>query len=116
MTNQEIINLYNGIAAIGQQQLPAKIAYALLRDKKIIEPYFQAIEECRLDIIQQYAEIDGAMYSVPAINQEKFTKEINELYSFNNEDIYLQKIKLPDDISISLDVLEVLMPIISEED
>lgn len=117
MTNQQILLLYEQLKDWQDTSFPINVTYALMYNKQVLEPLYETIMNCRLGLIKEYAFIDGDHYEVRPECQERFVNEMQELLSYN-ENIQLKKIKLSDlsDTNISMQALENLMPIISEED
>ena len=61
MKNLEIFALYDSLNELSQKsdvKLPAKIGYICLKNKNLLEPYYKTISESRMQIIQEYAEVD----------------------------------------------------------
>ena len=120
MTNSEIFVLYDSLNELSQKndvKLPAKIGYICLKNKNLLEPYYKTISESRMQIIQEYAEVDedGSM-RVPEDKIPEANDKLQEILDIE-EEVDLQKININDiGESLPMDILTGLMPIIIEEE
>lgn len=121
MTNSEAYNFYSALQELqkNKNSFPAKIAYAIIRNSHLLEDIVKSMNAARDEMVRTYCEPlpdDSGRYKVKEEYLEKFQKEFNDLYAVENE-VSLQKISLSDldGISLSLDDMNALYPMISEE-
>ena len=74
MTNQEILNHVNNIGSIMDFRLPAKVSYALNKNRK-------AILEAHNCFLEEYAKLQQEY----PVGGDEFEKEVEELLSVENE-------------------------------
>ena len=121
MTNAEIYALGERLAQLSQQEIsfPAKVAYAILRNQKILAPIIRDIEEVRASIVTKYCDPapDGKDQYVPRKETaDILNKELTDLASIENSSLTLHKFSLSelDGINLSVADMEALYPIIEE--
>lgn len=118
MKNKDIYDLYEGLAAVGQNnelKFDARTSFYLARNKNLLEPYYNAIIETRTKILDKYGKVqeDGNWF-VPKDKIEEFTREWDAFMSIENI-VNLQKIKIEDfQTQINIEIMEKLLPIIEE--
>lgn len=89
MTNQEIIN-FAGLM-LGDRHLPVKIAFAIHKNARTIEPAFKAYGETRKKLIEQYAKKDAEGKPIVEDDNyiiedaEQFNVDMNELLTEETE-------------------------------
>lgn len=107
VNNFQLFNLYEGLVQIMNTKLdlPIKIGYALLKNKNILLPMYEAISESIRLISQK------------EISDEEKNQELTELSNYEN-DIALEKIKFSEiaEKSLPLDLLEKIYLIIDDEE
>lgn len=116
MTNGEIVNLYEGLQSIKTIALPIQVTYVFLRDNQVLSPLYQAIMQCRDDLVRKYgAPQEDGTYTVPQENIGQFQEEINQLANIENQ-VELTKVSLSElsSLNLSMSELQAIMPIISE--
>lgn len=116
LTNKQVEALYDAIVTIQDAQFPVTIAFKLLKNKQTLQPIYEAIEQCRYEVIKKYGEITDNNYVIPAKFAEYYQAEMKQLYSETNEDIKLDKVQLPVDSNCSIALLEALSPILDMDD
>ena len=119
MTNKELLNIYNALQEIKTTAFPAKISYTLVRSKNQMEPIMRAYTTAQREALVKYAEPvpeEFEQYYAPA-QDSPYWKEIEDLDNMK-VDIELPHFLLKDieNIDISLQVMNALMPMIEEED
>ena len=120
MTNKEVYDFYSALQGVQvDQHMPAKVAYAIIRNEHLTEPIVRSIDVARNGMIEKYCDPtpdEQGRYFVKEEFKEQFNKEIDELLAVEN-DIYLYMINLSDleEVSLSLAEMRALYPMISEE-
>lgn len=119
MTNKEILNIYNALLEIKTTPFPAKISYILMRNKNKMEPIVQAYLSAQQQALDKYAkpvENEKGKYYIPE-NTSEYWKEIKELDNIAVKiDLSSFSLKDIENVNISLEVMNALMPMIEEED
>ena len=115
MTNNEIILLYKGILELRKKQLEvdATTCFLLITNKKRLEPIADSITETSEQLFKKYAErVDNELKILPE-HMNEFWDEYHKLMAIETE-VQLEKIPIEklNNIKISLDVMEYLLPII----
>ena len=117
MTNQEILNIYDGIQELIRSKMPLNIktSYILAKDKKILEPYVETIKEQQMLLYKKYGHEENGGIKVNNEDIPALQKDLKELLSINNT-IGISKVAIQnlDDINIDIETLEKLIPIIDE--
>ena len=119
MTNSEILKVYKGITDLSKKNisLNIKTSYILAKNRQILEPYVQIIEEKQIELYQKYGEInEDSTIRVPKEKIQVMREELKTLMEIKNK-VEITKITLDDlgENNIDIDTLENLMPIIIEE-
>mgnify|MGYP007056328404 FL=1 len=119
MLNKDILTLFSGlqtIAANTEMQLPAKVAFAIARNIKVLTPIVEDIETARIHIGETYGILTEQGYNVPSVSQEVANKELLALANTEVE-VPIVKIKISDieDLNISVSIAEALIFMIEEE-
>ncbi len=117
--NLEIYNLYKSLSDLScanDIKLSAKIGYICIKNKKIIEPYFQTIDESRINIIQNYLKEDEeGNLRVPEDKIKEANEKLQEILDIE-EDVNIQKVNINDiQESLPMDILTGLMPMLIDE-
>lgn len=119
MTNEEILKVYQGITELINKKavLNIKTSYTLAKNKSVLTPFVQVIENERIKIYDKYGtRSEEGNITVPNERIPELEKDADELLAIENK-VPIVKIKIDDlaDAEIGLDILENLMPIIIEE-
>lgn len=94
-------------------KLPIKMNFYLQKNKKTLFDLAQEIEKSRLEIASAYGELDEEtqQYQVPADKVEAASKDLNELFSIE-QDVNIYKINidsLSDDFVLTTAQMEAIM-------
>ena len=120
LQNKEMMSVYYGLQTLVNDKtikLPARVAYAIIKNIKTLEKSVQAVEETRQALLQQNGELDlsapGIAYKIPPDKIDYVNKELNDLGSIENE-INLSMIKFSDieDKELSVSQMDALYPMI----
>ena len=119
MTNEEILKVYQGITELINKKavLNIKTSYTLAKNKSVLTPFVQVIENERIKIYDKYGtRSEEGNITVPNERIPELEKDADELLAIENK-VPIVKIKIDDlaDAEIGLDIFENLMPIIIEE-
>lgn len=116
MTNEEIYTHAAKLAEAFQdnsQRLPVKVNFYIQKNKNTLLPLGQNIEESRMEIIRNFGQLseDGESYMIPDENIETVQKELNDLFTLEQEvDIYKVSIEsFPEDISLTTGQMDAIM-------
>ena len=116
LTNNQIYNYaitLNEAFADNTQKLPMKVNFYLQKNKKILIELGKDIEESRMEIIQNYGELneDGSQYIIPKDKIEIIQKELEDLLTLTQEvNIYMISAdSLTDDISLTTGQMEAIL-------
>lgn len=97
----------------GEQKLPIKVNFYLSKNKNTLMGLAQDIEQARIGIAQTYGVLDesGEQYQIPDDKLEEASKELNDLFSLEQEvNIYTIKAdSLDDDLTLTMAQMEALM-------
>ena len=99
-------------------KLPIKMNFYLQKNKKTLFDLAQEIEKSRLEIASAYGELDEEtqQYQVPADKVEAASKDLNELFSIE-QDVNIYKINidsLSDDFVLTTAQMEAIMFMIED--
>lgn len=103
LTNNEIYAYARNLTEAfenNDQKLPIKISFYLQKNKNTLIELAQDIEKSRMEIAQNYGEIDESnqQYIIPPEKMEEATKELTDLFSLEQEvQIYTVSIDSFDD-------------------
>ena len=117
LTNLQIYNyasnLLEEFSNSAELKLPVKVNFYLQKNLLTLKNLATEIEESRLNIIQEYGQINenGTSYFIPNENIEKAQQELNDLFALEQEvQIYMIKLdSFNDDILLSMSQMESLM-------
>lgn len=122
MRNEEVelnfINLSNMANYV--TKFPSKVAYAIVRNRRILEPIYQDIILCKRNILEKYGRLDetkGAGYydlgSEENVNKAK--RELEEVDKIDTE-VTINKISFSDieNLSLSLQEMDALYFMLDE--
>lgn len=97
----------------GEQKLPIKVNFYLSKNKNTLIGLAQDIEQARIGIAQTYGVLDesGEQYQIPDDKLEEASKELDDLFSLEQEvNIYTIKAdSLDDDLTLTMAQMEALM-------
>ena len=103
----EIVESVDGIKELSALKLPAKTAYQIARNMKLINAELDEFNKARSSLITDKYGVrseDGDSFQVPPKNVEKFTKEMTDLLNMEiNLDIY--PVELTDEVLLSADTM-----------
>lgn len=90
LTNYEIYNItasYNEVFQDFNQYLPVKVNFYLQKNINALAAAAQEIEQARLEVAKQYGVLveDGSGYSIPEDRIPQANKELNDLFSIEQE-------------------------------
>lgn len=118
MTNEEILNLYEGLCEISQNKdlkFKATTSFLLAKNKNLITPFYEAIIETRDKLIEKYGEQkeDGIL-----IPNEKLAQFKSELNAFLKTTTYIDVESIPltafEEEKIGIDLMGKLIFIIKK--
>lgn len=120
LTNQQIVEIYEGLyslRAAGQQALPISVGFLIVKALKELQSSYEAITEMRAAVGTKYGVLqDDGSYFVEAKDRAAANKELQELMEIkSNINLDLIPLSLLNDISIPLDVIYNIYPIINGE-
>ena len=100
MTNLEIYNITNNLLGAfndNTQKLPVKVNFFLQKNKKILLSLAQEIEEERINIAQNYGNLDSKTgnYSVDSDHIKAAQQDLNNLFNIE-QDVNIVKINYSD--------------------
>lgn len=117
LTNNEIYNIATNLVKTfndNEQRLPVKIGFYLQKNKNLLISLAQDIDNARTDIIKAYgvsSEEDPEKYSIPQEKMPEAMKELEELFSLEQE-VQIHKINIdnfPDDLILTTEQMESIM-------
>lgn len=116
MTNNEIYNYTRQLMEAfqdGEQRLPVKVNFYLQKNKNTLLALAQDIEKARLEIAQNYGELDesGEQYQIPNDKLAAASKELEDLFNLE-QDVNIYKINidsLSDDLTFTTAQMEAIM-------
>lgn len=90
LTNNEIYAYARNLVEAfenNDQKLPIKISFYLQKNKNTLIELAQDIEKSRMEIAQNYGEIDKSnqQYIIPPEKMEEATKELTDLFNLEQE-------------------------------
>lgn len=118
MKNKDIYDLYEGLYEISQDKelkFDIQTSFILAKDKRILEPIYNAIIEARQVALEKYGEpLESGEWRIPKKNIKDFTKEWNDFMETDSF-VSLQGITLEDIKSekIGIDLMEKLLILIN---
>lgn len=100
----QVVSSQEALKTLSTKLLPAKIAYKIQKNLRLLEPETTQYEKLRSQLImEKYGEeeVEGSgEFRVPPSNLAEFLKELNELLELEIE-ADIQKVTLPDTFEIS---------------
>lgn len=117
MLNKDILILFQGLQELSVEIFPAKIAFVIARNLKVLTPIVEDIEIARFSIGRKYGVSAEAGYYIPEDKQEAANKELQDLGNIE-VDVPIIKIKISDieNISLSAATAAAIIPMIEEEE
>lgn len=121
MTNIEIYNnamqLANAFTG-DDVHLPMKINFYMQKNKKVLMDLSKEIEDARVQIAAKYGVLneEGTSYNIPEDKVEEASKELNDLFSLEQE-VHIYTInmeQLPEHIELSTAQMEAMLFMIDE--
>lgn len=97
----------------GEQKFPIKVNFYLQKNKTTLLALAQDIEKARLEIAQNYGELNetGEQYIIPNDKMAEATKELEDLFNLEQE-VQIYKINIDsfsDDMMLTAAQMEALM-------
>lgn len=123
MKNNEIVQIYNGLTTLANDNtlhLPAKVAYAVVRNLKTITPIAQDIIKQKEKIGATYGKyvengMGGAYFNIPEDKIPLATKELDDLLEMDTPFSPLQiKMESIENLELSIDAMQALYFMIGE--
>ena len=113
-----LVNLYQSLLEnFDNLFLPIKVNFYFKQNIKTLICKGLEIDNFRNEIIKKYAKLEDDKYKFKEDNLKKANKEIEELMSLEQElDIKLIPLSVFDNIQITPKMMEIFMPMISEEE
>lgn len=116
MTNNEIYTYARVLMEVfqdGEQKFPIKVNFYLQKNKTTLLALAQDIEKARLEIAQNYGELNetGEQYIIPNDKMAEATKELEDLFNLEQE-VQIYKINIDsfsDDMVLTAAQMEALM-------
>ena len=116
MTNNEIYIYTRQLMEAfqdGEQRLPVKVNFYLQKNKTTLLALAQDIEKARMDIAQNYGELNeaGDQYQIPNEKLADAAKELEDLFGLE-QDVNIYKINidsLSDDLTLTTAQMEAIM-------
>ena len=90
LTNEKIYNItntYTQVFADFKSYIPAKVNFAIQKNMQVLAAAAQGIEETRMEVAKHYGikNDDGSGYSIPEDARPQVQKELNDLFSIEQE-------------------------------
>lgn len=101
MKNSEIISCYEGLTNVRQaatRRLPARVAFAIIRNLKTLQPIVEDIQTTYNELLTKYADpVEGEdnRFKVKEGCLDPFNTEVSALYDLDTE-VPIVKIKFSD--------------------
>ena len=119
LTNQQIHELYEAIILLKQIELPIKTSFNLIKNLKVLEPIYQAIQETRNEVLVKFGYDGTPNYQFAPEKVAEINGELNKILAIESE-IAVSQIWMAD-LEKHLPqatpaLLEALYPILREEE
>lgn len=120
LTNVEILKLFEGLNKLRgdrSQVLPIKAGFAIVKDIKILEPIYTSIITMRDELVRTYGEQkDDGSIAIPPDKVQQTNEELSKLSEIENEvELDILPLSMLQDLSFTLEEIDVLYPIINSE-
>lgn len=123
---QEIYNMYDAIMQLSQEKTTMPTAYYIAKNTKVIKEEASQIDEARQKLINEYGEKkeDGSLNTqengMIKIEENGLVAFQEQLGKLMNAEIEVEIKKIPlsalNNINISINTIEVLLPIIEDDE
>lgn len=114
MTNEQIVNLYEGLVEIGENRdlkFKASVSFIFAKNKNLLKPFYEAAVEARQKLIEKYGQPDDNGWFIENEKLPQFKNELNALMEVNSyvatTEIDLKELE---DERIGIDLMEKLLP------
>lgn len=119
LTNQQIYEYSNKLSIFNNCniKMPVRINFYLQKNIQLIQQATMDIEKARLNIGAQFGKPneEGNGYNIPTENLEEVNKELNDLFSIEQDlNIHIFKLEDFDNIELEYNQLTVIMFMIEE--
>ena len=118
MTNEEIINLYEGLVEIGQNKefkFKAALSFQLAKNKHLLKPIYESFMETQQKLVEKYADKTDEGWLIP---NEKIPSFEAELKALMMTQTYVTVDAIPtdqfEDVKLDIDLMEKILPIIKK--
>lgn len=120
LTNLQIINYTQALTSAftdPKLYLPVRINFNIQKNAQTLTTLAKEIEESRIQILTHYGETSSdGMIKVPENNQEEAVKEIQDLFSIEQDvNILMININSFGDLSLSLEQMNAIMFMVEED-
>lgn len=119
LTNQQIYNYAQALRAFSIDiKLPVRINFFLQKNIQTIMNATEEIEKARLGIGAQFGVINEAQngYDIPAENMETVNRELNDLFSLEQEiNLHMFKLDDFDGIELTYQQMSAIMFMVEED-
>jgi hypothetical protein len=131
LRNDQILNVINGLNALGNEKFSAKLAWKISTAKGALMPFAESLEKTVIEVRTKYAirdadgnitpamdengvQVDGTM-QVARENIQLLNTELSELLATETEvvNVSISIADFPDTFEVSPNVLSLLQPILS---
>ena len=118
MTNEQIVDLYEGLAAISEDKdlkFKALISFQLTKNKNLLKPFYESISEARQKLIEKYGEPQEDGWLIPNNKLPQFKAEFEALM-FTETYVATEEILVTDleEERLGIELMERLLPIIKK--
>lgn len=118
LINNQIYNYATNLASFNiEQKIPVRINFFLQKNIQTIQNLAQEIETARLNIAQQFGELneEGTSYNIPKEKLATAQQELNDLFNLEQEvNIHIFKLDDFDGIELTTSELSAIMFMIEE--
>ena len=120
LSNQQIVEVYEGLyrlRAADQSSLPISVGFLIVKAMKELQNSYEAIMEIKGQIGSKYGVLqDDGSYFVEAKDRAAAGKEIDDLMGIqSNINLDLIPLSLMKEVSVPLDIIYNIYPIINGE-
>lgn len=120
LSNQQIVEIYEGLyelRAAGQSSLPVSVGFLIVKAMKELQNSYETIMEVKGEIGSKYGVLqDDGSYFVEAKDRAAAGKEIDDLMAIqSNINLDLIPLSLMKEVSVPLDIIYNIYPIINGE-
>ena len=119
LTNGQIYSITEELYKMRQVALPIKLSFLIAKNLITLEPFYKAIIDTRTKILEEYGYDGSPNFHFSEEMVQKVNQALIEIQDIENE-IFLGKLPLSlmleTNTNITPNEMEILYPIISEED